>query len=173
VSESKFLGLIIDSTLSWKQHIDYVMKKISTACYALRNIKYFIPLDTLKLIYFAHIHSVISYGIIIWGGSSCNCNYNLFQVPINPVLQIKDVEHVKMSCVNKVFILQKKAIRIITNSRTKESCRDLFKNLKIMTFFSQYIYSLVLFTIIYLILTMRFTATKLELTVIYIYLQLT
>jgi hypothetical protein len=37
MSESKFLGLIIDSTLSWKQHIDYVIKKISTACYALRN----------------------------------------------------------------------------------------------------------------------------------------
>jgi hypothetical protein len=120
VTESKFLGLIIDSTLSWKQHIDYVIKKISIACYALRNIKYFIPLDTLKLIYFAHIHTIISYGIIIWGGSSC---------------------------VNKVFILQKKAIRIITNSRPKESCRDLFKNAKIMTFFSQYIYSLVLFTI--------------------------
>jgi hypothetical protein len=82
VTESKFLGLIIDSTLLWKQHIDYVIKKISAACYALRNIKYLIPLDTLKLIYFAHIDSIISYGIIIWGGSSC---------------------------VNKVFILQKKS----------------------------------------------------------------
>jgi hypothetical protein len=70
VTESKFLGLIIDSTLSWKQHIDYVIKKISIACHVLRNIKYFISLATLKLIYFAHIHSIISYGIIIWGGSS-------------------------------------------------------------------------------------------------------
>jgi hypothetical protein len=52
VTESQFLGLIIDGTLSWKQHIDYVIKKISIVCYALRNIKYFIPLDTLKLIYF-------------------------------------------------------------------------------------------------------------------------
>jgi hypothetical protein len=119
VTESKFLGLIIDSTISWKQHIDCVIKKISNACYALRNIKYFIPLDTLIQIYFAHIHSIISYGIIIWGGSSC---------------------------VQKFYILQKKTIRIITNSRTKESCGDLFKNSKIMTF-SQYIYSLVLFTI--------------------------
>jgi hypothetical protein len=81
VTESKFLGLIIENTLSWKQHNDYVITKTSIACYALRNIKYFIPLDTLKLIYFAHIHFIISYGIIIWGGSSC---------------------------VNKVFILQKK-----------------------------------------------------------------
>jgi hypothetical protein len=74
------------------------------------------------------------------------------------------------------YCKKKKANRIVTNSRPKESCRYLFKNSKIMTFFSQYIYSLVLFTliiIIYLILTMRFTATKLEPTVIYIYLQLT
>jgi hypothetical protein len=34
VTESKCLGLIIDSILSWKQHIEYVIKKISTACYA-------------------------------------------------------------------------------------------------------------------------------------------
>jgi hypothetical protein len=60
-TEIKFLGLIIDDTLSWKQHIDQVIKKISIACYALRNIKYILPLDTL--IYFAHIHSIISYGI--------------------------------------------------------------------------------------------------------------
>jgi hypothetical protein len=77
VTESKFSGLIFDSALSWKQHIDYVIKKISIACYALRNIKYFILLDTLKLIYFVHIHSVISYGIIIWNGSSCvNKNFS-------------------------------------------------------------------------------------------------
>jgi hypothetical protein len=44
-------------------------------------------------------------------------------------------------------MLQKKGIRIIMNDRPKESCRDLFKNSKIKTFFSQYIYSLVLFTI--------------------------
>jgi hypothetical protein len=35
---------------------------------------HFIPLDTLKLIYFAHIHSVLSYGIIFWGGASCTGN---------------------------------------------------------------------------------------------------
>jgi hypothetical protein len=45
VVETKFLGLIIDDTLSWKQYIDQVINKISTACYALRNIKYIVPLD--------------------------------------------------------------------------------------------------------------------------------
>jgi hypothetical protein len=99
VTESKFLVLIIDSTLSWKQHIDYVIKQISIACYALRNIKYFIPLDTLKLIYFAHIHSIISYGLVIWGGSSC---------------------------VNKVFILQKKSNQNHNKLQTKRVLQGSF-----------------------------------------------
>ncbi|GFG29580.1 hypothetical protein Cfor_01706 [Coptotermes formosanus] len=119
-TEIKFLGLIIDDTLSWRQHIDQIISKISTACYALRNIKHIVPLDTLKVIYFAHIHSIISYGIILWGCSSY---------------------------ANKVFLLQKKIIRIITNTKPRDSCREIFKNMEIMTLYSQYIYSLTLYTI--------------------------
>ena len=33
-SETKFLGLLIDDTLSWKQHVDQVVNKMSVACYA-------------------------------------------------------------------------------------------------------------------------------------------
>jgi hypothetical protein len=33
----KFLGLIIDNTLSWKVHIDYLRTKLSSACYAIRT----------------------------------------------------------------------------------------------------------------------------------------
>ena len=39
-SEIKFLGLTIDDTLSWKQHIEPVLNKMCTACYALRNVKH-------------------------------------------------------------------------------------------------------------------------------------
>jgi hypothetical protein len=62
--EIKFLGLTIDGTLSWKQHIEQVINKMCSACYALRNIKHIVPADTLRVIYFAHIHSIISYAII-------------------------------------------------------------------------------------------------------------
>jgi hypothetical protein len=86
-----------------------------SACYALRNIKHIVPVDTPRVIYFAHIYSIISYGIIFWGSSYY---------------------------ANKVFILQKKIIRIITNTGPRDSCREAFKNMEIMT-----LYSLLLYTV--------------------------
>jgi len=91
-----------------------------SACYALRNIIHIVPVGTLRVIYFAHIHSIINYGIIFWGSSYY---------------------------ANKMFILQKKIIRIITNIRPRHSCKEAFKNMETMTLFSQYIYSLVLYTV--------------------------
>ena len=68
-SEIKFLGLTIDDTLSWKQHTEQVLNKMCTACYALRNIKLIVPIDILRVIYFTHLHSIISCGIIFWCSS--------------------------------------------------------------------------------------------------------
>jgi hypothetical protein len=51
---TKFLGLIIDNTLSWKTHIDYILPKLSTACYALRFLKSFISPKNLRMIYFSY-----------------------------------------------------------------------------------------------------------------------
>ena len=51
------------------------------------------------------------------------------------------------SYANKVFILQKKIIRIITNTKPRDSCREAFRNMEIMTLYSQYIYSLILYTL--------------------------
>jgi hypothetical protein len=51
------------------------------------------------------------------------------------------------SYANKVFILQKKIIRIITNPRPRDSCREVFKNMEIMMLYSQYIYYLILYTV--------------------------
>jgi len=118
-TESKFLGLIIDKTLSWNQHIDHIATKLSSACYALRNLKHIVPQSTLRTIYYASIHSILSYSIIFLGRSSN---------------------------VNKLFILQNKIVRIITNAGVRESCTEAFKNMKIMMY-SQYIFSLILFTV--------------------------
>jgi hypothetical protein len=65
-TETKFLGLIIDN-LSWKQHSEYIINKLASACFAIRNIRSWVTLDTLKSIYFAHVHFIMSYCITFWG----------------------------------------------------------------------------------------------------------
>jgi hypothetical protein len=117
--ETKFLGLIIDETLSWNQHVDQIATKLCSACYALRNLKRIVPQSTVRTIYYAYIHSILNYGIIFWGRSSN---------------------------VSKLFILPKRIIRIINHTGVRESCREAFKNMEIMTY-SQYIFSLILFAV--------------------------
>jgi hypothetical protein len=43
--------------------------------------------------------------------------------------------------------MQKRVIRIITGIRNRDSCQELFKNLKILTLVSQCMYSVVIFII--------------------------
>jgi hypothetical protein len=50
VKEIKFLGLIIDNTLSWKGHIDYIIPKLSSA-YVIRTTRPYVSQNTLKIIY--------------------------------------------------------------------------------------------------------------------------
>jgi len=56
--------IIIDSTLSWKQHIDSIIPKPNKACFAIRLVKPYMTLKTLRTIYFSYFHSVLIYGII-------------------------------------------------------------------------------------------------------------
>jgi hypothetical protein len=39
---TKFLGLTLDNTFSWKNHIDTIVPKLSSACFAVRAVKPFL-----------------------------------------------------------------------------------------------------------------------------------
>jgi len=68
----KFLGIIIDSNLSWKQHINDIIQKLSKACFAIRSVKPFMSLEVMRFICFSYFHCVLSYGIKFWGNSIHN-----------------------------------------------------------------------------------------------------
>jgi hypothetical protein len=59
-TETNFLGFIVDN-LSWKQHSKYIINKLALACFAIRNVRSLVTLDMLRSIYFAHVHSIMSY----------------------------------------------------------------------------------------------------------------
>ena len=67
VKYTKFLGVYLDKNLHWKYHTSQVYNKVQNNKQLLslaRNM-----LDTMSLIklYYAHIYSYISYGLLIWG----------------------------------------------------------------------------------------------------------
>ena len=86
----------------------------------MRLVKPLVTIDTLRMIYYSYFHSVMTYGLSFWGNSPDSI---------------------------KIFRLQKKIIRIMTGSRSTDSCRKLFINLEILLLPSQYILSLLLFMI--------------------------
>jgi len=99
------------------------------------------------MVYFSTVHSIISYGIIFWGIST---NSKI------------------------MFKIQKRIVRIITNSGNKDYCRDLFKKLQILSLQSQYIFSLLLFVVKtkdFFKSTRTFIVLIQDLNMIYIFLQ--
>ena len=56
-NETKFLGLFITNNLSWKTHIECIKSKLSLACYAMRLVKPFVPINTVRMIYYSYFHS--------------------------------------------------------------------------------------------------------------------
>jgi len=70
IKETKNNQFDTDSSLSWKTHIDQMMIKLSTACYAIRYVKHFMYQDTLRTIYFSYLHSILLYGTVLWHNSA-------------------------------------------------------------------------------------------------------
>jgi hypothetical protein len=113
ISNRKFLGMMIDNTLTWKSHIEMIILKLSSACFAVRAITRFVIMDTLKVVYHSFFPSIINYKIIFWRNSSYS---------------------------NNIFKLQKNTVRIIVGVGIRDSCTEIFKILNILPLISQYIY---------------------------------
>jgi hypothetical protein len=64
---TKFLGLIVDNTLSWKPHIDHLINKLSTACYLIRSVKPCVNADAIIMIYHSLFHALMILGNNILG----------------------------------------------------------------------------------------------------------
>ena len=67
VPHTKSLGLIIDETLSWVNHIEYISVKIIRGIGVLKRAKPFIPKHLLTTLYISIIEPYFRYCNTIWG----------------------------------------------------------------------------------------------------------
>ena len=68
VSEYKYLGLIIDQKLNWSSHVTKVAKKIAPYVGIFKRLKYFVNINTLKLLY-SYIDCHLTYLLPVWGSA--------------------------------------------------------------------------------------------------------
>jgi len=103
VKEFKFLGIVVDSTVKLKAHVDMISVKISKVVGILNKLKHFLPASALFTIYNALVFPYLNYGTLMW----------------------------QRHC-NKLFVLQKKAIRAISCVKYNSHTSGLFKALRIL-----------------------------------------
>lgn len=108
VSHVRFLGLEVDEYLSWKDHINILCSKLSSSIYILRRLKSTLPIWTKRLLYMSFVNSYLNYGILLWG----------------PMASAKDF--------GRLFIMQKKSLRLIQNARYNAPTGPIFKEQKIL-----------------------------------------
>ena len=65
----KFLGVIIDENLTWKNHIEVVRNKISENIGDFYRASHLLDFKNLLKIYFSFIHIYISYANIAWAST--------------------------------------------------------------------------------------------------------
>ena len=98
-----FLGLTNDSQMTWKKHTDNISNKCLRVIGTLNRIKHILPTQTRFLLYNYHILPHINYCIMAWGYQS-----------------------------NRMFKLQKRAIRIVANGKYNAHTEPLFKLYRIL-----------------------------------------
>lgn len=113
VEDVKFLGVYLDESLKWKRHLVELNNRLSSAVYAIFIIRKNVGFQTSLTVYYAYFQSILQYGIEFWGDSTG---------------------------VAATFRIQKKAIRSICCLRPRDSCREHFKKLRIMTLVNLYLF---------------------------------
>lgn len=101
VYEMKFLGVIIDDKICLKSHIKYIQTKLSRSISILAKAKHILDCRSLYILYCSLVLPYLMYCVEVWG--------NTYQ-----------------SALQSLFILQKRAIRIIHKTGYLEPTNSLF-----------------------------------------------
>ena len=87
VDEFKYLGVKLDSSLSWSAHIDYLCKNVSKRTGIIKRVKNFLPHQTTVMLSNALVIPHFDYGSSVWSNFSTEF-HNKLQVLHNNLARI-------------------------------------------------------------------------------------
>ena len=110
------LGIIIDNRLTWKFHINYISTKIAKSTGVILKARKLFNKDSLLMLYHALVYPYLTYCIHVWGSA-----YDTHK--------------------DRLVILQKKIVRIISGVPPLSHTAPLFMELKLLKLDELYFYS--------------------------------
>ena len=107
----RYLGIKIDSNLNWKEHWNHISIKLNRANAILSKLRLYLNTQTLRSVYYSLFESHFNYANIVWGQ--------------------------KINSSHRLFLIQKKAIRIMNFERRISHISPLFNKLNIVKFYNK------------------------------------
>ena len=107
---TKFLGVYIDENLNWKSHIGHVCNKIAKSVGIIFKSRFLLSAKTKLSLYYSLIYPYLSYCNVAWSSTY-------------------------ITNLNRIFLLQKRVVRAMTNSDFLAHTAPLFARLRILDIF--------------------------------------
>ena len=104
-TDTKFLGIHVNESLKWNHHYEVLKSKLNTGYYLISFLQKITNPCILRMMYFACFQTHLKYGITLWRGDPQS---------------------------RKIFLLQKKVIRIMSKVDQHTSCRKPFRELGVL-----------------------------------------
>ena len=116
--DTKFLGIWLNDNLSWQSHTRQLLLKLKCNMLLLKRGKNMLKTFTLVSIYYAHIHSHLKYGTLIWGSMLTQSQLTKLQKlqnqalkTINPNLPVEDsYQDLKIPDIRKLICLEQQKL---------------------------------------------------------------
>ena len=119
VNTMKFLGVLLDNNLSWKEHIKYLENKTAKNVGLMYRTKPFLDKESLLAMYYSYIHSYLNANLV-WGSTY-------------------------LTNLKKLRSQQKQPIRIVHIKTNFEHTKELFKSASVLNLYKLNILSIAVF----------------------------
>ena len=106
-SSIKFVGIILDEHLTWKEHINEVCNKLRSLFHIFYSIRGYLSKQNIKTLYYTLIYSRIKYGLAVYG-------------------------HAGTTMLNKIQFLQNQLLKVLSNKKNRFSTDKLHNEFDIL-----------------------------------------
>lgn len=125
INQFKYLGIFIDSKLSFKPHVQYVQRKLNQLHGVFYSMNNYMPINTLIKLFHSLVYPTLIQSIIIWGGiypsnlinikisinkilrQVLNVKYSVQNIPLTPTIEMyKFLNVLTFDDIHKFFLLK-------------------------------------------------------------------